>query len=116
MIPVIPPSGANATLLRHSYLRRRFLQMPAPLENGHAGVEVHRQRGPGEISHWQRAPGPISVQLVQQALAQLDKCGVSTEAAAVLVPIGGVKVLDDVEAIGSDTRVEILKLAATSVI
>uniref|UniRef100_E6PYF2 Uncharacterized protein n=1 Tax=mine drainage metagenome TaxID=410659 RepID=E6PYF2_9ZZZZ len=84
-----------------------FRQVAATLEGDHAVVEVHGEGGAGEVCWRELVAGPVGVEFVDEGLGQLDEGAFAAESATVLVPVGGVEVFNEIDAVGRGAGIEI---------
>ena len=60
----------------------------------------------GELSRRQRVPGPLCVQFIDEPFADFNERAITFQATTKLIPVGCVKILDDVHAVGRGPRVK----------
>lgn len=86
-----------------------FGEVATSLERDDAVVEVHGERGAGEVGGREFVAGPVGVELVDELLAELHEGTMAADASAVLIPVGGVEVFYEVNAVFGCAGVEVAK-------
>src|SRR5271157_2067623 len=101
------PYEQSASFLSDS--RCPFLRMGSSLENCHAVIKVHCEGRLRELRWRKSVAGVVGVKFIKHALAELDEGTQSAKTAFVFFPIGSVQVLNHVNAILRNARIQELE-------